>query len=479
MVNKSEFQTENKINPVVLFVTVLIGILLSLFSLDPLLVFISVIFLPIIYFFTFRDNEPQVIFIALILYYFSISIKLFYAMFFGNSFVEYSESSLIEATTYLAYVAMFFFMLGIYISTKKIKFSKNNNISTTLLQYNPRRIVTIYIVSLIVSSFIRTVSSSWGGFYQFAINFAYLHYGILFILISYAYYTNRNVRITIILVLFEIVLSFSGFFSGFKDYLLIIIASVLAFKIQLNFRQTILLAILSTITIYTIIIWTAVKPEYRKFLSGGERSQQVVVDKSAALEKLGELVLDFSSESYNFEEIYYFLVDRISYTEFFSLSTEQVPQYIPHENGKLLISAIDHVITPRILNPNKKAIYDSEMVNKYSGRAVSGEAEGTSFSLGILAELYIDFGPYLMHLFTFLLGLLMGFIYKYIIMNSLNKLWGSALVMQLLFLFNCNGTPSKKVFGYLFMYFIVYLVFRFTLLKRIDKYLRGSFLDKL
>ena len=121
---RNEFQTPNKVHPIAWLVAILVGILLGVISQDPLLVFISVLFLPIIFYFSFRDNEPQVIFIAFIFYYLSITIKLFYAIYFNTSFTLYSESTLIESTTYISFVAMFFFMLGVYISTKKIKFKK-------------------------------------------------------------------------------------------------------------------------------------------------------------------------------------------------------------------------------------------------------------------------------------------------------------------------------------------------------------------
>ncbi len=476
---QNEFQTKNKVNPVFLFGIFLTALLLSLFSLDPLLIFVSVMFLPLIYYFTFRDNEPQVIFIAMMLSYLSITIKIYYAIFFQKSFTEYSESNLMEYTTVLSLFGLFFFLFGIYVSIRKITFTKNNTISSTLLSYNPRRIITLYIFSFIISSFLKGIGLGLGGFAQFTINISYLHNGFIFILIAYAYYTNKNVKITILIILIEIVLSLSGFFAGFKDYFLIIAASILAFKIQFNFRQTISLVLITVGAIYFSVIWTAIKPEYRKFLSGGESSQYVVVSQSDSFGKLAELFVEFNNKTYDFEEIYYAMVDRISYTEFFSLAVEQVPLAIAHENGKLFTEAIEHILLPRILNPNKAIIWDSEMVNKYTGRLVAGELEGTSFSLGFMAECYIDFGPYLMHLPIFFVGLLMGFIYRYILTNSLNKLWGSALVMNMLFIINCNGTPTKKVFGYVFMYFIVYLFFRFFALKKIDKYLRGSFIDKL
>lgn len=83
-----------------------------------------------------------------------------------------------------------------------------------------------------------------------------------------------------------------------------------------------------------------------------------------------------------------------------------------------------HVLQPRILFPNKEAIDDSKMVNKYATRKVAGAKQGASFSLGFMAESYIDFGPYLMFIPIFCVGWLLGFIYKIIIQQSINYLWG-------------------------------------------------------
>ena len=65
---------------------------------------------------------------------------------------------------------------------------------------------------------------------------------------------------------------------------------------------------------------------------------------------------------------------------------------MPHENGALWLDAITRPFMPRLFFPSKTAINDSERTNYYTGLAVAGAEEGTSISLGYVAESYIDFG---------------------------------------------------------------------------------------
>ena len=129
---------------------------------------------------------------------------------------------------------------------------------------------------------------------------------------------------------------------------------------------------------------------------------------------------------------------------------------------------------PRIIFPNKPAIDDSKMVNKYATKKVAGAKQGASFSLGFMAEGYIDFGPYLMFVPIFFVGWLLGFVYKQIILQSINYLWGFTMVSTLWINFNCNGTPGSKILGWILMYYIAFLFFRYLLMKPLDNYIRGG-----
>ena len=68
---------------------------------------------------------------------------------------------------------------------------------------------------------------------------------------------------------------------------------------------------------------------------------------------------------------------------------------------------------PRIFFPGKSAINDSEFTNKFSGLSFATSAEGTSVSIGYMGEAYIDFGYIFMMVPIFLLGLTIGWFYKW------------------------------------------------------------------
>ena len=106
------------------------------------------------------------------------------------------------------------------------------------------------------------------------------------------------------------------------------------------------------------------------------------------------------------------MLDRLSYVDFFAVVLDTVPSQLPHENGALWLDAITRPFMPRLFFPAKAIIDDSERTNYYTGLAVAGSEEGTSISLGYVAESYIDFGAPLMMVPIFGLGLVLGGFYR-------------------------------------------------------------------
>ena len=138
------------------------------------------------------------------------------------------------------------------------------------------------------------------------------------------------------------------------------------------------------------IVWSAIKGEYRAYVSGGEHAQIVTVGFGDRMAKLGELVsaLDREALADGADR----LVKRITYVEFFGAVLLYVPAVAPHEDGAIWWDAIIRPFMPRLFFPDKGIIDDSERTNKYTGLGVSGSDVGTSISIGYFGEAYIDFG---------------------------------------------------------------------------------------
>ena len=47
---------------------------------------------------------------------------------------------------------------------------------------------------------------------------------------------------------------------------------------------------------------------------------------------------------------------RVSYIDFLGHTMEYVPEVVPHQSGRQTIEAIRHVVTPRIVFPDKPAL---------------------------------------------------------------------------------------------------------------------------
>lgn len=453
--------------------------ILFIFSPDKELFAVASIILVFIAKYTWRDNEPKILFLGMVFYWLTVCALLVYGVVFNKPLIE---ETLIPETfifaTYLGMIATFVYCLGILLATRKLKISKLKVIFNEMKQYDPVKLLLFYCVYSFSTTLLGATVLTWGGLSQIGVGLIWMKWAFLTMLIMHTLLFPTNQKYVYIVLGVEVLLSFTGLFSAFKDYLLIAAAAFLSFSFVMNTRRMILVFFLGAAAFCLMVIWTVIKGEYREYLTGGERTFIVEeVDKTKNLEKISDLVKEnFNEENIvtNFSNGVEWLANRINYIEYFAMSVAQVPASIPYENGELLIGGLEHIFKPRIFFPDKKSIDDSQLTSKYTGRQFAGEQQGASFSLGLVAERYIDYGPYLMFLPIFAFGFLIGFIYKYIYTHCLNTVWGLACVAPLLFLIPSLGVATTKFLGWLLTYFIVWFVFNKFFLKNLDAYLKRS-----
>ena len=152
-----------------------------------------------------------------------------------------------------------------------------------------------------------------------------------------------------------------------------------------------------------VLIWQSVKSEYREFLSGGQRTQAVLVSRNQALSKFSELASNaIEEERYAEENVIADTYRRAGYLEYFNAARVKVPSEIPYRSGALLMESVNFALIPRILNPNKGVKDDKAKVEYYTD-FYFGENSFASFSLGHYCEAFIDWGPkgMMFHLFAY------------------------------------------------------------------------------
>jgi len=458
------------------FLHIFFLVVLSILSKEPLLFFYAGALLLYILKIFWRVNETKYLLVNMLLYWAVVAILIPYAELVNtplNNLTRYGKSDL-RLASWIGLFALSFYLFGIQLVTRKVKSVQLESLYHVLDKYDGNRIIILYIiVSLLSAALNSSIIHIPGGQIFLAIN--YLKWVLLTLLIVHTLLIANNRSLVILLVLLEVLLSLSGFWAAFKDYVLVAVGAYLIFSPRLSFKTYILLSVVFAFSLFLSVIWTFSKAEYRQYLTGGERSQYIVKqDNIDNIQKFYEIVQrDFSSEKFkqNFLTGLENLVYRVSYVEFLGLTMKQVPIYLPHENGNLLINAIEHILKPRILFPDKRPIYDSELTSKYTGVQFSGADLGTSFSLGTVAESYVDFGKYYMFIPIFFFGLWIGWMYKYFIVNGYNIIWGmcySAPIFQFAWSF---PVPTSKFFGWSVTYFIGFWFLNKYIIKHLDNWL--------
>ncbi|MGN8059088.1 hypothetical protein ACTJKN_22565 [Pedobacter sp. 22163] len=411
-----------------------------------------------------KEDESPYLFVASLLQWLSITIKVFYSNFMGLEFQEVFENyKEIEKTYYVSLIGIISVALGIHIIIRRYAVEKEDY-AEIALRYDSRRLVPLYLIVTILYPILLNNSYSMGGFQQPIAKLADFKWMIFFIFMMSTFFTKQY-KLFFLITGLEVILSLTGFFSSFKDYFLVLFGGLtVIFSKKIKFKQIIPLAGLAITFFYMIVIWQYIKPEYRSYLNGGTISQNSIRTNSESLSKLQELVGNVNQS--NIDAGFKQTIDRISYIDFFSATIDYVPRVVPHTHGRLWGDAVARVLQPRLFFPNKEIIDDSETTRKYSGMQVAGAESATSISLGYMTENYIDFGIPGMFVSLFIYGLIIGIAYKYVMTSSPDKLIGTAMTIPLFILIYMFESALNKLIGGLFMYLLIYELIRRFALKR-------------
>jgi hypothetical protein len=424
-----------------------------------------------------RENEPKHLLVNMVLYWMVIGILLPYGSIFQKPLTElsrYGGTNMVPAATLIGAIALLLIVVGIHLPIRKIHVSNTEILLSILKRYDGQRLFVGYIVYSFVAAFLSRVLLGFAGG-QMLMALVYFKWVFLTFLIIHTLVLPSNTKYVILFICLEVLLSFSGFWAQFKDYILVAFGAFFTISRRVSFKAVLYTTIVGVLLFSIAVIWTFSKGEYRGYLTGGERSQAVVETNSVEnISKLWEIVQDdFSPEKFanNYQIGSEGLVYRVSYVEFLALTLKNVPTFIPHEDGQLLKDALEHIFKPRILFPDKKAIYDSDLTSKYTGVRFAGKDEGTSFSLGNVAEAYIDFGYIFMFVPIFFYGLLLGYMYRTLLLKGYNIVWGlcySAPIFQFAWSF---PVPTAKYFGWSITWFTGFYLINRYLIKYLDEWL--------
>lgn len=271
------------------------------------------------------------------------------------------------------------------------------------------RILGVTLIAILIGHALDLVAERAGGARQIVLASSGIKWVGLFALAYSALRMRRGLRWLVLIVAIELVLGMSGFFSEFRVVLFVLLAAAIA-AAQWPWQPgpIITIAVGAVLALSLAVFWSAVKAPYRDFLNQGTGAQVVLQPLDERLAFLVDEAIKFDGRQFALG--YELLLARVSYIDFLATTMERVPEALPHEDGALLGAAVLHVLTPRILFPDKPELpSDTLLTAHYTGleNAIRADAN-TSISIGYLGELYIDFGVSGALVAVFLMGLACG-----------------------------------------------------------------------
>ena len=335
---------------------------------------------------------------------------------------------------------------------------------------NERKMLFLYLGSTLFLSSIGFVLGATSGITQVLITLSSLKW-IFFLVYGFVAWLNRKNRIILaLMVVYEFVTSLYSYFSSFKQVFLIVIILAITFITTITVRQLIYAMLVIIFLGFMGITWSAIKSDYREYVSQGQKQQVVTVSREEALGKLGEQISSLDSRRYQFAMV--MTLYRLQYVYHLARTMDRVPAVLPHENGKLWIDNLGFILLPRILFPNKPIFDATQKTNKYTGLNYGGYSKGTSFGIGYFADCYIDFGYVGMFIPLIMIALFVVFIYRaYYQLTSLNMLFRYALINVGLFNFTSFESDGIIVIGRLLVTFLVFWIIGRTVFPRMQRWL--------
>lgn len=370
---------------------------------------VGVLLLGLIWFLLSVNGEPPVLPLAMSFQWVQVTSGVYYLAFTGRELeAHYASDYRPMVLIGLGCVTATTVGLAMGLKAGRARWSSMGEDNAFTVSW--RTLTIAYLASTFANAILHEVAWSIPGLTQGLIAIAFVRLGVLFLMFRRLVRQRLHWEWFLGLLLVELMLGFTGYFAGFREPLMLAVLALLEVFRPRSVAHWLRLALVAGLIGVTGVTWIGIRTVYRAEIDTGELTESRV----ERLGRVGELSSEwFGSEASVVTRDVDRLVDRLWAIYYPALAVSRVPAVLPHENGAIIQAALRHIVTPRILFPDKGVVAsDSEMVRKYSGVFVASTEQGTSIAFGYAAESYVDFGLPWMFVPSILFGIVMGLAYR-------------------------------------------------------------------
>ena len=364
-----------------------------------------------------EDELPVQVFC--VLYQWVFIVTGYYAYLYYGYHPAHIVLGNIESAVVVSLIGLIAVSLGIRTAmpnTYNPRLAVGNITEKSEVEYDPRKlfwiVICLFTVNWLMETFPMAILFDAAQIIHSIFLFRYL---FLLVLLMVIVRQRTGYQYGALAFLFVLMPEFTSGMAKFKDVFFMVLIVFVAYwkpwskdpRYRTRNRQVFVVSVsLCVVILAAGLVWTGgMKGDWRTALRTGTVS-------GSPIEKIEEFGrhLDRSIQKFDSNTALQAFLARLSSSEgYFSRVLSIVPERVPHEDGALTWRAIHHILTPRLLFPEKKNLGgDSWLVRKYASVQVAGDESSTSVGLGYMAEFYIDFGTPWMFIPLFILGLLIG-----------------------------------------------------------------------
>lgn len=448
-----------------------IGALFGLLTPNPLLTAGALLVVPLLVRLLWREGETPVLLFAALYQWIQVSARLFYADIQGvpvGSFASHASPAQLQEAVALGLVGLVVLAGAAHVVLRRLGPSRQAR--ARIEQFSLWRLFVLYVALVLYGQLLLYFAGLFGPLREVLVPAAQVKW-VLFFVLGYAVLRRRSgYAFLAAAVVTEFILGI-GYFSGFKNVFLLLAVVVFTVQGRPSGRTLGVASLFVAGLLLMGSIWMSIRAEYRSYVNQGTQTQTVRVSKVDQVRQAFSLASEVSVDDAvrNLDAV----ALRLSYVDLFAVVLDYVPDSRRHTAGKLWGGAVQHVLMPRLFFPGKPALpSDTRRTEKYTGIDFAGGAQGTSVSMGYMAESYIDFGRYGMFLPIALLGLIWGGIYYYFVSRASINIIGQGFATAVLYNASQFEMTSIKLIGGVLTTFLVFALIQAFIVPPVSRWLR-------
>ena len=356
------------------------------------------------------DEGPPVLALAMTIQWLQVTAGVFYTGLTGRA-LSATDAPDTDRMVLIGLGCVMALTMGLWVGARQVRerMPKPANAPNELVGW--RLLVGLYVGALVGTGVMQQLAWSYPTLTQAIFALSFTHLAILFLMLRRLTRPVLRPELIVPLLALEVALGFTGYFSNFKEPLLLAGLAMLETFDTRRVQHWVVSGVLAAVLGTALVTWMGVRGEYRQEID----EQWLDASRTARLQRMQALLTEWLRERDDrVQHDLDVLADRVWAIYYPSLAIGRVPDVLPHTDGELMAGALLHLVTPRILFPNKPDLpSDSDLVRKYSGIYVAGVEQNTSIAFGYAAEAYVDFGVPMMFVPVVLFGVFMGAMYEW------------------------------------------------------------------